>query len=49
MIKVWTNKGARWTEKPCWKHLLMAIDAGEGGAKPAFAKELAEVFSGKTT
>ena len=50
MIKVWTNKGARWTEKPCWKHLLIAIDAGEGGAKPAFAEDLAkEVFPGKTT
>ena len=50
MIGTWINAGARWTEKPCWKHLLIAIDAGEGGAKPAFAQELAKnIFPGKAT
>ena len=48
MIDFWINEGARWRERPCWKHLLIAIDAGEGGAKPAFAEDLAkELFPGK--
>ena len=48
MIDSWINEGARWKEKPCWKHLLIAIHAGEGGAKPAYAEEWATtVFPGK--
>ena len=41
MIEEWLTLGARWEdEKPCWKSLLIAIDAKYGGANPALADSL---------
>ena len=41
MIEEWLTEGARWEdEKPCWKSLLIAIDAKYGGANPALASSL---------
>ena len=41
MIQEWETEGARWKEeKPCWKSLLIAIDANYGGADPELAGRL---------
>ena len=43
MIEEWLTLGAKWEdERPCWKSLLIAIDANYGGANPALADSLLE-------
>ena len=43
MIEEWLTEGAKWEdEKPCWKSLLIAIDANYGGADPELAHRLLE-------
>ena len=50
MITEWQNEAAKWeNEKPCWKSLLIAIDANYGGANPALADDLLKyILSSKT-
>ena len=41
MIDEWLRNGARWqVGDPCWKSLLIAIDAKYGGANPALADSM---------
>ena len=47
MIEEWKKEGDRREERPCWKLLLIAIEASYGGANPSLACCLAEKILGK--